>query len=234
VDDAWAPGRRFVAAAIVVLAFVSSANLAAEATTDTAPAQKEPAPGDSPPPVSSPRTWEFSVAGNGYLFPGEGDFLLGIVTADRGPLHLETRYNYEDRNTTSLWAGWNWSTGQTVEFEITPMLGVVFGDTDGIAPGFELSLAWKRLDYYIESEVVFDRQEHTDNFIYSWSELGLSPVDWLRFGLVGQRTRVYETGLDIQRGVFAQAILGGVTIGVDWFNPGSDDYFTVAILEYEF
>jgi len=195
----------------------------------TAP-EAGPAPAGAP-----PRAWEFSVAGNGYLFPGEGDFLLGIATADRGPLHLETRYNYEDRNTTSVWGGWSWSTGETVGFQIIPMLGAVFGDTDGIAPGFEMSLAWKRLDYYFESEVVLDRQEHTDSFVYSWSELGVTPVDWLRCGLVGQRTRVYETDLDIQRGVFAQAIVGGFTFGVDWFNPGGgDNSFTVAILEYEF
>jgi hypothetical protein len=178
--------------------------------------------------------WEFSVSPNAYFFPGEGDFVLGIATADRGPLHLEARYNYEDRNTASLWAGWNWSTGEKVELTVTPMLGAVFGDTDGIAPGFELSLAWKKLDYYIESEYLFDLDDSDDNFIYSWSELGVSPWDWLRVGLVGQRTRVYETGLDIQRGVFAQAVVGRVSVGVDWFNPAGEDEFTVLLVDFEF
>jgi hypothetical protein len=178
--------------------------------------------------------WNFSVAGNAYLFPGEGDFVLGIATADRGTLHLEARYNYEDQDTGSLWAGWNWSTGEKVELEITPMLGAVLGDTDGIAPGFELSLVWKRLDYYLESEILFDLNDSDDNFVYSWSELGVSPWDWLRAGLVGQRTRTYETGLDIQRGVFAQAVLGRVSLSLDWFNPASEDEFTVVLIDFEF
>jgi hypothetical protein len=28
-----------------------------------------------------------------------------------------------------------------------------------------------------------------------------APVDWFRIGLAAQRTRAYETGLDIQRGL---------------------------------
>ncbi len=39
------------------------------------------------------------------------------------------------------------------------------------------------------------------SFFYSWSELSVSPVDWFRFGLVGQRTRAYQTDVDIQRGL---------------------------------
>ena len=34
-----------------------------------------------------------------------------------------------------------------------------------------------------------------------WS--GIVPVDWFRFGLVGQRTRAYQTDVDIQRGLLA-------------------------------
>jgi hypothetical protein len=42
-----------------------------------------------------------------------------------------------------------------------------------------------------------------DSFLYTWSELGLTPVDWCRFGLVVQRSKAYETEFDIQRGFFA-------------------------------
>jgi hypothetical protein len=42
-----------------------------------------------------------------------------------------------------------------------------------------------------------------DSFLYTWSELGLTPVDWCRFGLVVQRSKAYKTELDIQRGFFA-------------------------------
>jgi len=174
------------------------------------------------------------VGGYAYFFSGDEDFALGIAAADRGPLHLEARYNYEALETWSLWAGWNWSTGETVELQLTPMLGAVFGDVDGIAPGLELSLVWGMLDYYLESEAVFDLDEGEESFTYGWSELAVSPLDWLRVGVVGQRTRVYETDREVQRGVLAQFVLGPSTLGLYWFDPGDDDAFTVAVAQLDF
>ncbi len=48
-----------------------------------------------------------------------------------------------------------------------------------------------------------DKNEHSDSYIYAWSELGLRPVEWLRFGIAGQRTRLYGGERDFQRGPFA-------------------------------
>lgn len=212
------PARRLLAAALLASALLPRTVRAAD-------------PPDPTPPASA---WEYSLTGNGYLFPGDGDFLLGVATADRGALHLEARYNYEDRDTASFWGGWTWSKGETVTFVVTPMLGVAAGDTDAILPGLELSLAWKQIDYYLESEIALDLHDRDDDFVYGWSELGWTPYEWLRVGLVGQRTRVYDTGLDVQRGVLAQGIAGRFTFGADWFNPASDDEFVVAILGVEF
>ena len=50
-------------------------------------------------------------------------------------LHLETRYNNEDLRTGSLWVGYNFAWGEKWQFEVTPMIGGVFGRTNGIAPG---------------------------------------------------------------------------------------------------
>jgi hypothetical protein len=38
-----------------------------------------------------------------------------------------------------------------------------------------------------------------------WSELSFAPADWSRFGMVIQQTKFYETGFDIQPGVFLGA-----------------------------
>jgi hypothetical protein len=38
------------------------------------------------------------------------------------------------------------------------------------------------------------------NFFYA-GPVECPPVDWFRFGLVGQRTRAYQTDVDIQRGL---------------------------------
>jgi hypothetical protein len=170
-----------------------------------------------------------------YFPPDEDNFLLVIATADRGPLHLEARYNYEALDTGALFAGWTFSGGDKLTYELTPMLGAVFGDTQGIAPGFEASLAYGIADFYIEAEYLRDSENHEDSYTYAWSELGFSPLEWLRFGLVGQRTRVYSSDLDIQRGGFAQAILGKVTLGLYVFNPDdSADRVSILSLGAEF
>lgn len=190
-----------------------------------------PDSGDAPSPPSSAKApaWAYSATGYYYLPPDESNFLLGIATADRGSLHLEARYQYEALDTGSLFAGWKFSGGDTLTYELTPMLGAVFGVTQGIAPGFEASVAYGVVDYYIEAEYLYDFEAHEDSYTYAWSELGFSPLKWLRFGFVGQRTRVYHSDRDIQRGGFAKLMLGKATLGFYVFNP-DDSANRLAIL----
>ena len=192
-----------------------------------------PESGDAPtPPSTAPAPgWAFSATGMYYFPPDQDNFLLVIGTADRGSLHLEARYNYEALDTGSLFAGWTFSGGDKLTYELTPILGAVFGATQGIAPGFEASLAYGIADFYIEAEYLHDFENSEDSYTYAWSELGFSPLEWLRFGLVGQRTRVYSSDLDIQRGAFAQVIYGKMTLGMYVFNP-SDSADRVSILSF--
>jgi hypothetical protein len=152
------------------------------------------------------KAWSFSLSATTYIVPNYQEYVQPTFTADRGWLHLEARYNYENLETGSLWVGYNFSGGKKLEWEFTPMLGGVFGNTTGIAPGYKGSLSWWKLELYSEGEYVFDTGNSEGSFFYNWSELSLSPVDWFRFGLVGQRTRAYQSSVDIQRG-----LLVGVT-----------------------
>jgi hypothetical protein len=145
--------------------------------------------------------WEASASAMAYFVPGEEAFVSPVLRADRGALHLEARYNYEDRGTASAWVGWNLSVGEAVTLDATPMLGGVFGDTSGIAPGFEVALGWGRFELYSEGEYLFESSGEEESFFYSWSEATFSPLEGLRVGLMGQRTRAYETSLDLQRGL---------------------------------
>jgi hypothetical protein len=147
------------------------------------------------------KAWSFSVSAATYIVPNDQNYAQPTFTADRDWLHLEARYNYESLKTGSVWVGYNLSGGEKLEWEFTPMLGGVFGNTTGIAPGCKGSLSWWKLELYSEGEYVFDTGDSAGSFFYSWSELSLSPVEWFRFGLVGQRTRAYRTEVDIQRGL---------------------------------
>ena len=186
-----------------------------------------PAPG--PPPE-----WSFSAGGYWYHFPDDDSFGIPLLYADRGPLHLEARYNYEDLATTSLFAGWKFEFGDRITTELTPLLGVVAGNTEGIAPGLELAVTWGPVDFYNESEYVFDRGDREENFLYAWSELGYSPADWIRVGLVGQRTRRYETEVEIQRGLLVGSSYKRLTCTLYYLNPFDDSPFLVLGLSYDF
>ena len=151
-------------------------------------------------------------------------------TADRGWLHLEARYNYEALDTGSAWVGYNFSGGDKLAWELTPMIGGVFGDTTGVAPGYKGSLSWLKLELYSEGEYVFDTRSTSDSFFYNWSELTLAPAEWFRFGLVTQRTRVYKSDRDIQRGVLAGVSFARGSLTGYVLNPDDEPTFVLAVV----
>jgi hypothetical protein len=71
-------------------------------------------------PDSTSKEWSFSVAASGYLVPNDQSYGSPTLTADHQWLHLEARYNYENQQTGSLWAGYNFSVGQRVTLEVSP------------------------------------------------------------------------------------------------------------------
>jgi hypothetical protein len=180
-----------------------------------------PAQAGSPLEAEDEDTWSVSASAYAYVLPDD-EYLQPTLYVDRGWLHLEARYNYEAVKSGSAWVGYNFGGGETVAWEITPMIGGVFGDTTGIAPGYKGSLSWKKLDVYSEGEFVFDTGGTEDSFFYNWSEVALNPSDWFRVGLVTQRTRLYQTERDIQRGVLAGFALKQWTFTGYVLNPDDD------------
>ena len=174
------------------------------------------------PPDAEEKAWSFSVTAQTYFMPDAKNFVQPTFTADRGWLHIEARYNYEALDTGSAWFGYNFSGGTNLTWELTPMIGGVFGDTTGVAPGYKGSLSWKKLEFYSEGEYVFDTGSSSDSFLYNWTELTLAPVEWFRFGLLTQRTRVYKTDRDIQRGLIAGFSFKDVTLTAYAMNPDED------------
>jgi hypothetical protein len=179
-------------------------------------------------------SWEFALTANPYVVRGGENYTSVVATADRGPLHLEARYNYESIGARSAFVGWNFSGGEEITWELTPLLGGAWGTTKAFIPGLEASVAWKQFDIYVEAEYVRVSSQRTDSYLYAWSELGFRPVDWLRVGVAGQRTRAYSNERDIQRGPFAQVTWSKVTIGGYWFNPGSIDQVFVGLIGVTF
>lgn len=211
-----------------VLIFSSGLLAAAVSAQDTT-AEFRPAP-----PEADPPHWLFDASAYLYFVPDSRNFVLPMFTADRKRLHFEARYNYEDFETLSGWVGYNWSVGEDILLDFTLMIGGVVGNTNGVAPGFRGILEWWRLEFSSEGEFVFDFGDRTDSYMYTWSELRVSPADWFNVGLVAQRTRVHETELEIQRGFLAGLRAGGWTLSGYLFNPDLDQPTFVVAVEVEF
>jgi hypothetical protein len=186
------------------------------------------------PPADSETSWEFNIAGALYVLPDDEDFVQPTLRADHGVLHLETRYNYEDRESVSFFAGANFEFGDKVKLALTPMLGGLVGNTDGIIPALEADFSAGIFGAYAEAEYVFDLGDSSSNYFYMWSELSLWPTEWLRAGVVTQRTRVYKAERDIQRGLLLGFSFKRLEGTAYFFNPGSDDHFTVVSLGLSF
>ena len=188
----------------------------------TALADEDERSGRRASPPTKP-SWEFAITAYPTVVRDGENYTSAIAAADRGPLHLEARYNYESIGARSAFVGWTFSGGEAIKWELTPLLGGAWGTTKAFVPALEASVGWRKLDFYVEAEYVRDNHERTDSYFYAWSELGFRPVEWLRVGVAGQRTKAYGGERDIQRGPFAQVTWGPVTIGGFWFNPGSSN-----------
>jgi hypothetical protein len=184
------------------------------------------------PPAAPP--WEFAVTAYPTAVRGGDNYTSVIAAADRGPLHFEARYSYESIDARSAFVGWTFSGGETLAWEFRPIVGGAWGTTQAFIPGFEASVAWGPLDVYVEAEYVRDSHDASARYTYAWSELGLRPVEWLRIGVAGQRTKAYGGDREFQRGPFAQITVDRLTIGGYWFNPGSDEQIFVGMIGVTF
>lgn len=182
---------------------------------------------------SGAKQWNFGADANLYFFSDEF-IILPVLRADKNKLHLEARYNYEDLETFSAWVGYNMMGGNKVTYTITPMAGVLVGNVNGISAGLEMTFGWKGFELYSESENVFDFEGHEYNFFYNWTDLTWAPKDWLWVGLSGQRTRLYQTDLDIQRGLLLGGALKNWELTGYLYNVGFDDPFLLVTLSLSF
>ena len=185
-------------------------------------------------PDSSTSCWSFSFNISGYIVPHDRSYASPTFSADRRQVHLGARYNYEDKETGSVWIGYNFNVGDRFKLEVTPMIGGVFGNTTGIAPGYLAALSWRQIQLSTEGEYVFESKDRTGSFFYSWMELTYSPREWFRAGLVAQRTKAYQTDLNIQRGLLVGFSHHKLDFTTYVFNAGWTDPTVVLSLGFDF
>jgi hypothetical protein len=209
---------------MLIVAALCGIDVCAQTQTDQAPTT-----------TATPASlWDFNASVSGYLVPGGQSYASPTFTADHNTIHLEARYNYEAQRTASLWAGYNLRWGKTIELDVTPMIGGVFGNVNGIAPGAEITATYKKLELYNASEYLFDTGTKANSFFYMWTQLTYSPVKWFSVGYVAQRTRAYHTPLDVQRGPLIGFTYKKVNFTTQVLNVGQADPTVVLSLGCSF
>jgi hypothetical protein len=221
---------RILTVGVAALA-LAAGQAAAEGTTYVAPTVIPPSTVAG---AAQPRAWSCSASLFGYFVPDGQDYAQPSFAADRGRLHLEGRYNYEALKTGSAWLGYAFNAGERLTMALTPMMGGVFGDLHGLAPGYELTLGWSKLELDSQGEYFFDFEDNAEDFFYNWSELSITPTGGWRAGLVVQRTRAYQTSLEFQRGLLAGASHKRVDLTAYVFNLGWEDPTIVISAELGF
>jgi len=66
------------------------------------------------------------------------------------------------------------------------------------------------------------------------SQLGYSPWEWLTVGFASQRTRAYETGLDVQRGPYVAFTYRSTSLAVYVFNGDAEPPTVVTSISVSF
>lgn len=204
----------------------------------SAPAAKEFPPASEPKPSAGAnaeeRPWAFGFSGYGYVVPDERFYVVPIAAFDYRWLHLEARYNYEAKEAGSVWIGYNLEWGDKLKFSLTPMLGGVFGKLNGLGAGVEWALSWWLLEIYSEWEMILDLGDVEQSYFYAWTELSMRPLEWLRFGLALQRTRVHAVPVEVSWGPLLGFSVWKFQVAGYYFNPGNvDTQYGVVYLGFE-
>lgn len=187
-------------------------------------APQDPAAKPPTPAVQPPSQWVTDLSTYWIEPPHTYGYLSAVFTADRGPLHLEAHWAYEDRDTLSLFAGKNIPIEGDLKGSITPRLGIAGGDSSGIIPAVALDLSWSKLNFTTDFEYLIGTSSSTSDFFYSWTELSWQFTERFNAGLVGARTHVYNQELDVDRGLlfgfnFRRTRLTGYLFNLDQDDP---------------
>ena len=205
---------RYLSSAIAItFGFVAAMSLGGT-TTDVSPEEAS---------ETEENEWSYSLAITTYLAQHARDYANPVLSADRGWLHLETRYNYEALKTGSIWLGYNFSFGEKLAFELTPMLGGVFGDVTGVAPGYTVSVSYEAIELFTQGEYFVDAGNRAGNFFYNWTELSYAVTSWCRIGFALDRTKALGSDFEIRRGPLVGFKYKQIDFTTYWLSPGEKE-----------
>jgi hypothetical protein len=168
-----------------------------------------------------------------YSFLGYGQTsLLAPVAHYQSPRkwYAEARYNYEDIQTFSLYAGRVFSRQNDFSWSLTPMIGGMAGKLKGGSFGLNAACSFRKFNFSSEAQYSVSAATRQDNFFYNWSELWYEPVDWIYTGVALQHTRMFASNSLVDPGILLGFSFNQWSFPIYNFNPFTNErYFVIGI-----
>lgn len=144
--------------------------------------------------------------------------------------YAEGRYNYEALKTLSVYAGKVFEKEATVSYSVSPIIGAVLGQFNGGSVGANGELNYHRLFFSSQLQYTFSAKHHTENFLYSWSDLSYQILNNIYTGISVQQTNLYKLPSRLEEGFFIKALFNKWTMPLYFFNPASKQrYFVLGL-----
>ncbi len=144
--------------------------------------------------------------------------------------YAEARYNYDNYQTFSLYAGKTFARQNAFSYALTPMIGGMTGKMNGGSFGLNTELKYKKFNFSSQSQYSIIAATQNNNFFFSWSELYYQPIHWLYTGVTLQHTRIYNTEAKYEPGILLGFSFDHWSFPVYSFSPyASERYFVLGI-----
>ncbi len=169
-----------------------------------------------------------------YLGKGTANAIVPVLHFQNSKgWYAEARYNYDENNTFSLLGGRSFQLDKNGFSSIVPMIGISFGDFEGITVAANYTYERGFFFFNSQSQYTFSTNSTYQNFFFNWSEIGIQPKNWIFGGLSVQyiKEQSYKNRVD-----------PGIVIGFNWktvsfpmyvFKNPNNEYFCILGLIWE-
>lgn len=183
--------------------------------------------------IPNNNSWDFNA--QLYLtITSDNLVAMPVFNMTKNHLYLQSRFNYESAETYSLSAGYLFNGGDKFSYEITPMMGIMLGKQYGFLPEISINLSYRNFNLSSDSEYQINLKHPKLNYISTWNEFTFYPKDWLYAGISVQRSRIFNTYLDVQKGIVMGVIINKFTFMGYLFNFIDDKHDVFGMLGVNF
>jgi hypothetical protein len=178
---------------------------------------------------------ELGIEQYSYLGVGQPGTLVPVAHyKSKSNWYAEARYNYDELNVFSLYAGRTFSGQQNLAYSITPMIGGMTGRTRGGSLALNTEFDFRRFNFSSQSQYCVNADSRSNNYFFSWSELSYQPLEWLYAGISLQNTQIYRSASLHEPGLLVGLSYKQWNFPVYSFNPFANERYFVVGLNWEF